>query len=375
MIGITGSKGFVGGHLSNYLTYVLGKEVRTYDAIDFADQNGLDDFVSSCSTIVHLAAVNRHEDEQVLYDTNLRLVDRLLEALSRKQVTPHLIFSSSTHIERDSLYGRSKKLGGEKLIEWGRQNGAVVSNMVIPNVFGPFCQPKYNSVVATFCHRLAHDLEPEVHQDSRLGLIYVQELVEEMARLIENPVAGTLYIEAPHQLGLMDLADRLRRFDTKYRAEGSIPDLSNPTDRALFNTYYTYLYAARAEEAQDGGWPKHFQKHTDPRGSFLEVMRCEGRGQFSYSTTHPGITRGNHFHTRKAERFAVIQGKARIEIRKVGEEKVNRFELDGSAPSFVDMPIWHTHNITNTGDETLVCLFWISEAYDPQDADTYMLAV
>ena len=160
------------------------------------------------------------------------------------------------------------------------------------------------------------------------------------------------------------LLEKLEGFREDYFSAGIIPDLKEPFDRNLFNTFLCYANHASL-------FPFFFKQNTDDRGSFVEILKSNSRGQFSFSTTKPGVTRGNHFHTRKTERFAVIKGKARIEIRRIGTDKVFTFELDGTRPSFVDMPVWYTHNITNTGDDDLYTFFWISEFYDPDDTDTF----
>lgn len=367
IIGITGSKGFVGSHLDNYLRYVLGREVITYDVPDFADELALESFVQRCDTIVHLAAVNRDVDEQRLHDTNVRLVQRLIDACLRMEVAPSIIFSSSTHIKRDSLYAQSKRKGMQLLEAFAKTSGARVANLVIPNVFGPFAQPNYNTVVATFCDKLIKGETPVVVQDAELELIYVNELVADIAEVILSGQNGEIWVEGRHHIKVTVLAERLAEMHTAFAKTGTVPDLADVTNQALFNTYYCYRYAAHQA--------RQFVKHNDERGSFIEVIRSEGQGQFSYSTTVPGVTRGNHFHTRKAERFAVIQGEARIDIRRVGQTDVRSFALSGTQPAWIDMPIWHTHNITNTGTSELVCLFWISEPYDTKDADTFFLHV
>ena len=369
-IGITGQAGFVGSHLYNTLNLredvVLVPFKRSY----FDSGKALDAFVSSCDGIVHLAAMNRHENPQVIYDTNVSLVGRLIESLERTGSTPHIVFSSSTQEERDNLYGKSKKEGKIRLMTWAKKNKGHITSMTIPNVFGPFGKPNYNSVVATFCHKVARGESPEIIQDNEIGLIYVNELVTEIISVLESGRNGSVktgaseYPIAPrHHKKVSEILNMLLNFREDYQRNGVFPDLTEDFGRALFNTYRCYIPSEH--------YPVHFTKHTDPRGSFVEITRANTPGQFSFSTTVPGITRGNHFHTRKAERFAVIQGKARIQLRRIGTGDVINYELDGKNPSYVDMPIWYTHNITNTGEQELITLFWINEPFDPEDPDTY----
>jgi UDP-2-acetamido-2,6-beta-L-arabino-hexul-4-ose reductase len=238
--------------------------------------------------------------------------------------------------------------------------------MIIPNVFGPFGRPYYNSVVATFCHQLTHGETPEIHVDGDLKLIYINELVDEFYQQIKNAEDGRIIrYSVPHtsERKVSEILNILTNFREDYLEKGVMPNLGKPFELSLFNTYRCYI--------DHDHYPFRYVKHTDDRGSFVEIMRANTSGQFSYSTTKPGITRGNHYHTRKAERFAVISGKARIQLRKIGTSEIIEYELDGDEPSFVDMPIWFTHNIINIGEEELITLFWINEPYDPDDPDTY----
>ncbi|MCF8234164.1 MAG: NAD-dependent epimerase/dehydratase family protein [Bacteroidales bacterium] len=381
-VGITGQPGFVGTHLYN----TLGLKPEQFKRIPFEDEffqkeEKLKEFVQQCDAIVHLAAMNRHNDPEVIYETNIRLVKQLIAACEETNSTPHILFSSSTQEERDNLYGKSKKEGRHLLEEWAKRNNAKFSGLVIPNVFGPFGHPYYNSFIATFCHQLTHNEKPKIDVDGQVKLIYVGELVETIIKKIrENPSNLRLprseayrghqrsikTISVPHnyEVKVSDVLKKLETYKDNYYKYGMIPSLDDPFDRNLWNTFLCYIN-------HKSFFPFHLKLNTDNRGSFVETVKLNSGGQISFSTTVPGITRGNHFHTRKAERFAVIKGKARIEFRKIGTDKVYTFELDGKKPSFVDMPIWFTHNISNTGDEELYTIFWINEHYDPNDPDTY----
>ena len=238
--------------------------------------------------------------------------------------------------------------------------------------------PNYNSVVATFCHKLTHNETPEIHVDGTLELIYVHKLVEEIKNKIlvtsefllvtsHQSLITRYLVPYQYKAKVTEILAILKGFKEEYLTKGVFPDLSDDLTKDLFNTFRTYI--------DKNHYPFYYTKHTDDRGSFVEVARTNSAGQFSYSTTVPGITRGNHYHTRKAERFAVIKGKATIQLRRIGTDKVINYKLDGDKPSFVDMPIWTTHNIINTGEEELVTLFWINEPYDQDDPDTYFEAV
>lgn len=371
-IGITGQAGFVGTHLYN----TLGLFPEKYERIPFEDdffknQESLQFFVKQCDVIVHLAAMNRHNDPEVIYNTNIGLVKQLIEACETTNSKPHILFSSSTQEERDNLYGQSKREGRKLLENWAQKNNTVFTGLVIPNVFGPFGHPYYNSVVATFCHQLTHNETPEIQVDGEIKLIYVAELVKEIIAQFEVSVITNkqsaikkYFVPNTSQIKVSELLNKFAEFKEDYFENGIIPDLNNEFDRNLFNTFLCYIDHKQF-------FPFHLKLNTDNRGSFVETVKLNSGGQVSFSTTVPKITRGNHFHTRKAERFAVIKGKARIELRKIGTDEVLSFDLDGDKPSFVDMPVWYTHNITNIGDEELYTVFWINEHYNPEDGDTY----
>lgn len=371
-IGITGQSGFVGTHLFNYLGLQENIERIPFEDDFFNHPDKLKLWVKQCDIIVHLAAMNRHGDPQVIYDTNINLVKKLVEALELTNSKPHVLFSSSTQEERDNLYGKSKKEGRELLIQWAEKNKAQFTGMIIPNVFGPFGHPYYNSVVATFCHQLTHEEQPKIQVDGELKLIYVGELVEKVFNKIkgksqkEKVKKKIETYEVPHTSvnKVSEILSLLESYKTNYIENGIFPDLNNAFKRNLFNTFVCYMDI-----------PNHFPvkltQHTDDRGSFVETVKLNSGGQISFSTTKAGITRGNHFHIRKAERFAVIKGKARIQLRKIGTDEVLNFDLDGNQPAYVDMPIWYTHNITNIGDEEIYTIFWISEFFNADDPDTY----
>jgi UDP-2-acetamido-2,6-beta-L-arabino-hexul-4-ose reductase len=365
-IGITGQKGFVGTHLFNTIGLQPEKFERVhFEKSFFQDEKQLDAFVSQCDVIVHLAALNRHNEPEVIYETNLGLVKTLIASLERTDSEAHVLISSSSQEERDNLYGKSKKEGRELLANWAEKANAVFTGMIIPNVFGSFGNPYYNSVIATFSHQVANGETPKIHIDGELKLIYVGELVVELIKAIEHKTnAVLLKVEHTHEAKVSEILALLQNYKSAYQDKGEIPAITNTFELNLFNTFRCYINIKEQ-------FPVKFTQHIDPRGSFVEVIRLGVGGQVSFSTTVPGITRGNHYHTRKIERFAVIKGKALIQLRKIGTEEVLDFYLDGNEPSYVDMPIWYTHNIKNIGDDILYTNFWINEFYDPADHDTY----
>ena len=369
-IGITGQNGFVSSHLYNTLG-LYPKEFKRieFNRYFFENSKELDNFVSKCDVIVHLAALNRHNDAEVIYKTNVGLVNTLIAALDRTISTPHVILSSSSQEGKDNLYGKSKKKGRELLNKWASRVGAVFTGLVIPNVFGPFGNPYYNSVVATFSHQLANGEIPKIKVDGDLKLIYVSELVTVfLSKIRANKNESTCIVPHTSEAKVSELLNLLVSFKKIYQDKGEIPNLETTFELNLFNTYRCYMDIANH-------FPVKYAKHSDSRGSFVEVIRLGIGGQVSFSTTVPGVTRGNHFHTRKIERFAVIKGKALIQLRRIGTDEVLDYYLDGNEPSYVDMPIWYTHSIKNIGDEMLYTNFWINEPYNEEDADTYFEVV
>ncbi len=370
-IGITGQAGFVGNHLYTTLTLDDTIELIPFDRSCFTNTNALENFVAQCDVIVHLAAMNRHEDANVIYETNVALVTQLISACKKQLATPHIIFSSSTQEAKDNLYGKSKKEGKEKFTEWAAEGNGKFTSLIIPNVFGPFGKPNYNSVIATFCHKVAHDERPSIINDGEVGLIYINELVQMFIQTAKNRISSTTTGKNSYEVNIVptykkkvsEILNLLQVYKEEYMGKGIFPNLEDSFEKALFNTFRCYIPVDH--------YPVKYTKHTDPRGSFVEIARTQTSGQFSFSTTVPDITRGNHFHTRKAERFAVISGKALIQLRKIGTDEVINYELNGDEPAYVDMPIWHTHNIKNIGKEDLITLFWINEPYNPEDPDTF----
>lgn len=364
-VGITGQSGFVGTHLYNFIGLKEDVTRVEFQRNFFDDQHQLRNFVKQCDVIVHLAAMNRHHDTNQIYQTNINLVKELINALEAEKVKPHIIFSSSTQEERDNQYGKSKKQGRDLFIEWAHKNQAPFTGMIIPNVYGPFGNPYYNSVIATFSHQLTHNETPVIEIDGSLKLIYVGELVEEIYKIIlTSQVNQELMVPFTKEAKVSEILALLQNYKHQYFDNNQFPQIRNRFELNLFNTFRSFI-------DDENHFPVMLKKNSDNRGVFVETVKEMTGGQFSFSTTFPGITRGNHFHTRKIERFAVIKGKAVIELRRIGTDKIIHFDLDGENPSFVDMPIWYSHNITNTGTEELLTLFWINEFFDPTDPDTY----
>lgn len=354
-VGITGQSGFIGTHLYNYLG------TKDITRIPFKREyfyNGkLDDFVKSCDVIVHLAAINRNNDQNSLYQTNIELIVKLQDAINKAKSKPHIIFASSTQENQDNAYGKSKK-DGRKLFE----KYSKFTNLLIPNIFGTFCKPNYNSFVATFCHNLTHDKKPKIHIDKKVELIYIDELVRNIYEImIDKKKSNKTYGFLSYKKRVSDILIILQRFKSHYFDQNIIPRLGNGFELNLFNTFRSYIK------------PRLFKLNLnkDERGYLVENIKEKTGGQSFYSITKPGFTRGNHFHIYKIERFCVIQGAGLIKIRKIGTDKIIEFKVTGKNPMTIDMPIWFTHNITNIGKTDMIALFWSNEFYDSENPDTY----
>jgi UDP-2-acetamido-2,6-beta-L-arabino-hexul-4-ose reductase len=363
-IGITGMAGFVGSHLRDRLAREKDVELMPYDDSFYENPDAFIEFARNANVIVHLAGVNRDEPGAV-YQKNIELMEMLLAFADAAQSTPYIIFSSSTQIDRDNEYGRGKKRAMELLEQWSNNNNAPAVSMVVPNVFGDGGRPFYNSVIATFCYQLTHGQEPTIIQDGQMTMIYINDLVEEIYRLIENPPSGyrVEYIAPRAEVKVSEALALLNRYKVAYYGSGMVPAIGSAFERHLYNTFITYMDAV--------DWERHLKLNTDERGSFVEVFKLENGGQVSFSTTRSGITRGNHYHIRKNEKFCVVSGHARIKLRRIGTDKVIEYFIYGDKPSWVEMPIYYTHNITNVGNTELVTLFWINEHFNPDDPDTF----
>ena len=362
-VGVTGASGFVGRHTVLALKQAdcrvvpLGRD-------ETGDPQRLARLVADCDVVVHLAGANRGDEAEVAA-ANISLAWSLVQAFETAGVSPRVVYAGSTQEEAGNSYGNSKREAGEVLMDWARRQQTVATSLTIPNVFGPGCKPFYNSVTATFCHLLATGEEPTVQVDKDLELIFVGDLAAEIADyVVAHPEeTGRVRVYGELHATVSELLVELRTMAAAYFANGEVPDLSNESRRQLFATFLSHVPA----EAQ----AHNRVKHADARGDFVEVLKLREAGQVSFSTTRPGVTRGDHYHTRKFEWFCVVRGQAVIRLRPVGGGEIIEHAVDGSQPRFITIPPMFTHHIENVGGEELLTLFWISEQYDADDADTF----
>lgn len=364
-VGVTGSNGFIGWHLCRTLELDTSKfKLNEFKRDWFDDSILLDNFILNCDIVVHLAGLNRHSDDSLIYKTNTSLTEKIIESFNRTGFKGQIIFSSSIQEERENSFGSSKKVSRDLFSNWASQTGGTFHGLIIPNVFGAFGVPFYNSVIATFCHQLVNNEAPKIEIDASLNLIYINDLVKQIIELFNTETKVKYVINHTDTYKVSEILNLLLGYYNNYYEKGHIPLFNNQFEINLFNTFRSYFNLNKL-------YPIKYKNNIDERGNFVEIIKLENGGQVSISSTKTGATRGNHFHTRKIERFSVIKGKALIQLRKTGSTEILNFYLTGDEPSYIDMPIWYIHNIKNIGDEELYTLFWINEFYNINDPDTY----
>ena len=364
---VTGAKGFIGKNLIEELKR-QGHEILAYD-IDNTEKQ-LDEYTKNCEFVYHLAGVNRPENTEDFMTGNFGFTSVLLESLKKHGNKAPIMLSSSIQAELDNPYGRSKKAGEELIFQYGKENGVKVYVYRFPNVFGKWCRPNYNSAVATFCHNIARNLPIQINETNpTLTLVYIDDLIKELVRALNGEAninelseRKCCSVQEQYQIKLLDIVNMLYFFKES-RQNLYIPDMKDPFTKKLYATYLSYL--------PEDKFSYELTMHTDARGSFTEMLKSEERGQVSVNISKPGITKGNHWHSTKNEKFIVVSGKARIAFRKIGTEEVITYDVRGDKIEVVDIPPGYTHSITNTGETDLVTVMWANEPFDPNNPDTY----
>lgn len=372
---VTGAKGFVGKNLIAQLNNIrMGKEktspltddltIYEYD-IDTQEEL-LDIYTKDCDFVCHLAGVNRPENSEDFMKGNFGFTSRLLECLKANNNKAPVLITSSIQAALDNPYGKSKKAGEDLIFNYGKENDVKVLVYRLPNVFGKWCRPNYNSAVATFCNNIANDLDITVNDPSvTMKLVYIDDVVKEFINAIvgkENRVDDFCSVPIVHTITLGEIVDLIYSFKES-RNNLSVPKLDNPFAKALYSTYLSYLPNDKF------GYP--LKMNVDARGSFTEIIRTSDRGQFSVNISKPGITKGNHWHHTKNEKFVVVSGKGLIQFRKIGTDEVIDYHVSGDKIEVVDIPTGYTHNINNEGEGDLVTFMWCNECFDPDNPDTY----
>ena len=365
---VTGSQGFIGKNLVAELQNRGNVHIYQFD-ID-TDPRLLEEYTKDCEFVFHLAGVNRPQDVDEFIQGNLGFTATLLDALKTNGNTCPVMLASSVQAKLDNPYGRSKKAGEDLLLSYGGETGAKVLVYRFPNVFGKWSRPNYNSVVATFCHNIARDLPIKVNDPTEiLSLVYIDDVVNELISCLngeESRDGDVCIVPGVHSVALGDVAELICSFKTS-RAEGAIPVMSDPFVKELYSTYLSYLPTQHLSY--------DLKMNIDRRGSFTEFIRTPDRGQVSVNICRPGVTKGNHWHHTKNEKFLVVSGHGVIRLRKVGFNEVTELYVSGDKLEVVDIPPGYTHNIENLGNTDLITIMWANETFDPDKPDTFFLEV
>ncbi len=364
---VTGANGFVGRNLCSSLELREDVKVLKYD-INNTKQD-LEEYLKQADFVFHLAGVNRPKNDGEFITGNANLTQDIVDILKSNGKSTPILLSSSIQAQKDNPYGKSKKMAEDAVLEYGKTATAYVYRF--PNLFGKWSRPNYNSVVATFCHNIAHDLPIQINDENYLlPLCYVDDVVRECMKCLDGKKRiasdGFCHAETTYQITLGELAEKIRSFK-EIRETSVIPDMADNFTRILHSTYLSYL-----EEDNFSYFPT---LHSDDRGWLFELIKQPHAGQIFVSLTKPGITRGNHYHHTKVEKFAVAQGEAVIRFRKIDSDEVLEYRVSGDKPEIVDIPPGYTHNIENIGDTDVLTLFWSCELFDPDNPDTYYLSV
>src|SRR6056297_28317 len=361
---VTGAKGFIGKNLIAELRNRKYEDVFEYDRD--TDPSLLDEFCKEADFVFHLAGVNRPKEQSEFMEGNFGFTSDLLNSLKQHNNTCPVMISSSIQAELDNPYGESKKAGEDLLFSYSEETGSKVLVYRFPNVFGKWCRPNYNSAVATFCNNVAHDLPIQVNDPSVvMTLVYIDDVVNELINALEgneNRVESFCEVPVTHSQNLGEITDLVYSFKQS-REEKSVANIADEFTKKLYSTYLSYLPENR--------FSYDLKMNVDQRGSFTEFIRTPERGQVSVSISKPGITKDNHWHHTKNEKFLGVSGKGVIRFRKIDSNEVLEYFVSGEKMEVVDIPTGYTHNIENLGDRDMVTIMWANEPFNPEKPDTY----
>lgn len=373
---ITGAKGFIGKNLVAQLNNIkegkakqesLGSDLTLFEFDKDTDPKLLDTYCKEADFVFHLAGVNRPKEQSEFMEGNFGFTSDLLDTLKKHNNSCPIMLSSSIQAELDNPYGESKKAGEDLLLAYGKETGAKVYIYRFPNVFGKWCRPNYNSAVATFCHNIAHGLPVQVNDPNVLmTLVYIDDVVQELINALAdnaNKEGDYCKVTTEHQIKLGEIVDLIQSFKDS-RTTLQVPDLSNPITKKLYSTYLSYL--------PEDSFSYPLKMNVDERGSFTEFLKSPDRGQVSINISKPGITKGQHWHHTKNEKFLVVSGSGVIRFRKIDEPSdIIEYHVSGDKLEVVDIPVGYTHNIENLGEGDMVTVMWVNEVFDPSAPDTF----
>lgn len=363
---ITGAKGFVGKNLVSNLRLNKDLEIFEYDKDSTIEE--LDKYTKECDFVYHLAGVNRPEDPKEFMEGNFGFTSVLLDKLKEHNNKCPIMISSSIQALLDNDYGKSKKAGEDLIFNYGKENGVKVYVYRFPNLFGKWCRPNYNSVIATFCNNIANNMEITINDPNKeLTLAYIDDVCLELINCLgDNPKKDGDYCIIPitYTKTLGEISELIKSF--KDNSLGiMVPSTGDEFTKKLYATYISYV--PLKEMVVD------LQEHRDERGVFCELVRTKECGQVSVSTTNPNVVRGGHYHNTKMERFIVIKGKAKIEFEHVITHEKIEFEVSGDKLQYVTIPVGYQHSINNIGDDELVLILWANELFDTNKPDTFVM--
>lgn len=364
---VTGANGFIGRNLVTTLN-----ELGKYEVISIDKDNTREELISGlieADFIFHLAGINRPKDEKEFFEGNSELTGNIVNILKENNKNTSIAITSSIQAELDNAYGKSKRLAEAELFKYSEEKKAKVFIYRLPNVFGKWCRPNYNSAVATFCNNIARGEEVWISDPSReMTLVYVDDVVRCLISSMENEDSETGYVsvDIEHKATLGGIVELLNSF-RESRKTLMVPNMDDGLEKKLYSTYLSYL------PEEQFSYP--LKMNVDNRGSFTEFLKSPERGQVSVNISKPGITKGNHWHHTKNEKFLVVSGSGVIRFRKIGEEKIIEYKVSSDKLEVVDIPVGYTHSIVNTGETDMVTIMWVNEVFDPATPDTVFLEV
>ena len=365
---VTGAKGFIGKNLVSTLDREDKYEIICIDRENSKEE--LEKGVLNSDFIVHLAGINRPKNEEEFFEGNTGLTEEIIEILKKNNKNTSILITSSIQADLDNAYGQSKKGAEEALIKYMADTKGNVFIFRLPNVFGKWCRPNYNSAIATFCHNIARGEEVWISDPSKeMTLVYIDDVVRNIKNVIdneENYIPGYQNVDIEHKATLGEIVDLINSFKES-RKSLMIPNMENELTKKLYSTYLSYL------PENDFSYP--LKMNVDNRGSFTEFIKSKDRGQVSVNISKPGITKGNHWHDTKNEKFLVVSGEGVIRFRKVDSEEIIEYKVSGEKLEVVDIPVGYTHSIINTGERDMVTIMWVNEIFNPEKPDTIYLEV
>ena len=373
---ITGANGFVGKNLVSTLKNIKDGKDKTRN-IDIEDiysydvDNTIEDlkkYTGDCDFVFHLAGINRPKDISEFYQGNATFTETLCSLLEEHDNKSPILISSSIQASRDNDYGKSKKEGEEYLLNHGKKMDSKVYIYRLANLFGKWCRPNYNSVTATWCYNVANGKDIQINDPNvELPLCYIDDVVNEFLNALEgHPTVckeGIYEVHPVHHVKLGELADIIKSFKES-RGTLNVPDMKEGSlEKKLYSTYLSYLPKDKFS------YP--LKMNTDQRGSFTEFLKTEEHGQVSVNVSKPGITKGQHWHHSKNEKFLVVSGKGLIQFRDIYSDEIIEYYVSGDKLEVIDIPTGYTHNIINIGESDMVTIMWANEKFDPKHPDTY----